>query len=40
MKALVIDVETWPDYANANLELLIRNIDQFKSKSVGYEKTM
>ncbi|GET02975.1 hypothetical protein GLOIN_2v1762192 [Rhizophagus clarus] len=40
MKALVIDVETWPDYANANLELLIRDVDQLKSKSVGYEKTM
>ncbi|GBB90726.1 hypothetical protein RclHR1_17790005 [Rhizophagus clarus] len=40
IKALVIDVETWPDYANANLELLIHDIDQLKSKSVGYEKTM
>src|SRR5207248_6343376 len=40
MKALVIDVETWPDDANANLELLIRDVDQLKSKSVGYEKTM
>jgi len=40
MKALVIDVETRPDDANANLELLIRDIDQLKSKSVGYEKTM
>src|SRR4051812_6311251 len=40
MKALMIDVETWPDYVNANLELLIRDVDQLKSKSVGYEKTM
>ena len=40
MKALVIDVETWPEDANANLELLIRDINQLKSKSVGYEKTM
>ena len=40
MKALVIDVETWPDDANANLELLIRDVNQLKSKSVGYEKTM
>ena len=40
MKALVIDVKTWPDDANANLELLIRDVDQLKSKSVGYEKTM
>src|SRR5436190_19763818 len=40
MKALVIDVETWPDDANANLELLIRDVDQLKSKSVGYKKTM
>ncbi|RGB21738.1 hypothetical protein C1646_731878, partial [Rhizophagus diaphanus] len=40
MKALVIDVEIWPDYANANLELLIHDINQLKSKSVGYEKTM
>ncbi|GES95189.1 hypothetical protein GLOIN_2v1762192 [Rhizophagus clarus] len=27
MKALVIDIKTWPDHANANLELLIRNVD-------------
>jgi hypothetical protein len=40
MKALVIDVETWPNDANTNLELLIRNVDQLKSKSIGYEKTM
>ena len=40
MKALVIDIETWPNDANANLELLIRDVDQLKSKSVGYEKTM
>ena len=40
MKALVIDVETWSDDANANLELLIHDVDQLKSKSVGYEKTM
>lgn len=40
MKALVIDAETWPDDANANLELLIRDVDQFISKSDGYEKTM
>ena len=40
MKALVIDVKTWPDDVNANLELLIRDINQFKSKSVSYEKTM
>jgi hypothetical protein len=40
MKALVIDVKTWPDDANANLELLIRDVDQLKSKSVGYEKTI
>ncbi|CAG8697877.1 3227_t:CDS:2 [Dentiscutata erythropus] len=40
MKALVIDAETWPDDANANLELLIRNVNQLKNKSVGYEKTM
>src|SRR6266542_3423299 len=40
MKVLVIDVETWLDDANANLELLIRDVDQLKSKSVGYEKTM
>ena len=40
MKALVIDVETWPEDVNTNLELLIRNVDQLKSKSVSYEKTM
>ena len=40
MKVLVIDVETWLDDANANLELLIRDIDQLKRKSVSYEKTM
>ena len=40
MKALVIDAETWPDDANANLELLIRDVDQLISKSDGYEKTM
>jgi len=40
MKALVIDAETWPDDANSNLELLIRDVDQLKSKSVSYEKTM
>jgi len=40
MKALVIDIETWPDDANANLELLIHNVDQLKSKNVSYKKTM
>ena len=40
MKALVIDAERWPDDANANLELLIRDVDQLISKSDGYEKTM
>ncbi len=36
----MIDAETWPNNANANLELLICDVDQLKSKSVGYEKTM
>ena len=36
----MIDVKTWSDDANANLELLIRDVNQLKSKSVGYEKTM
>lgn len=34
------DAETWPDDANANLELLIHDVDQLKSKSIGYEKIM
>ncbi len=36
----MIDVKTWSDDANANLELLICDDDQLKSKSVGYKKTM
>ncbi|CAG8848454.1 18571_t:CDS:2, partial [Gigaspora margarita] len=37
MKALVIDAETWPDDANANLELLIRNVNQLKKKKLDVE---
>ncbi len=40
MKALIINAKTWPDDTNTNLELLIRDVNQLKSKSVGYEKTM
>ncbi|CAG8753446.1 1241_t:CDS:2, partial [Dentiscutata erythropus] len=41
MKALVIDAETCPDDANANLELLIRNVNQLKKEidveSLGFD---
>ena len=40
MKALVIDVETWPDDANANLRFLKRDVGQLINESIDYEKTM
>ena len=40
MKALVIDAETWPDDANANLRCLKRNVGQLMNESTGYEKIM
>ena len=40
MKALVIDVETWPDDANANLRCLKRDVGQLMNESTGYEKIM
>ena len=40
MKALVIDAETWPDDANANLHFLKRDVSQLINESTDYEKTM
>src|SRR2546421_7153516 len=40
MKALVIDAETWPDDANANLQCLKCDIEQLMNESTGYEKIM
>ena len=40
MKALVIDAETWPDDANANLRYLKRDVGQLMNESTGYEKIM
>src|SRR5437763_16905059 len=40
MKALVIDAETWPDDANANLFFLKRDVSQLINESIDYEKTM
>jgi len=40
MKALVIDVESWPEDANANLQLLKRDVGRVINNTSGYEKTM
>ncbi len=40
MKVLVIDAETWPDDANANLRFLKRDVGQLINESTDYEKTM
>ena len=40
MKALVIDAETWPDDANANLRFLKCDVGQLINESIDYEKTM
>ncbi len=40
MKALIIDVETWPDDANANLRYLKCDVGQLINNSTGYEKIM
>ena len=40
MKALVIDTETWPDDANANLRCLKCDVGQLMNESTGYEKIM
>jgi hypothetical protein len=40
MKALVIDAESWPEDANANLQLLKRDIGRAINNTSGYEKTM
>ena len=40
MKALVIDAESWPEDANANLQLLKRDIGQAINNTSSYEKTM
>ena len=40
MKALVIDAETWPDDANANLRFLKRDVGQLINESTDYEKTI
>ena len=36
----MIDVETWPDDANANLRFLKRDVGQLINESIDYEKTM
>jgi len=36
----VIDAETWPDDANANLRFLKRDVGQLINESIDYEKTM
>src|SRR6266542_4452251 len=40
MKALVIDIEIWPDDANANLRYLKRDVGQLINNSTSYEKTI
>ena len=40
MKALVIDVEMWPDDTNANLRCLKRDVGQLMNESTGYEKIL
>ncbi len=40
MEVLVIDTEAWHDDANANLRSLKRDVEQCKSESASYEKTM
>ena len=40
MKALVIDAETWPNDANANLRYLKHDVGQLMNKSTSYEKIM
>jgi len=40
MKALVIDAESWSEDANANLQLLKRDVGRAINKASGYEKTM
>ena len=40
MKALVIDAESWPEDANANLQLLKHDIGRAINNTSGYEKTM
>ena len=40
IKALVIDAETWSEDANANLQLLKRDVGRVVNNSSGYEKTM
>ena len=40
MKALVIDAESWSEDANANLQLLKRDVERVINKASGYEKTM
>ena len=36
----MIDAETWPDDANANLRFLKRDVGQLINESIDYEKTM
>ena len=36
----MIDAETWPDDANANLRFLKRDVGQLINESINYEKTM
>ncbi len=40
MKALVIDAESWPEDANANLQLLKYDVGWVINNTSGYEKTM
>ncbi|CAG8457634.1 10115_t:CDS:2 [Acaulospora morrowiae] len=40
MNALVIDVKTWPDNANANLRFLKCDVGQLINGCTNYEKTM
>ncbi len=40
MKALMIDAETWPDDANANLYFLKHDVGQLINESTDYEKIM
>ncbi len=40
MKALIIDVETWLNDANANLRYLKCDVEQLINNSIGYKKTM
>ncbi len=40
MKTLVINIETWPNNINANLQYLKHNVKQLINNSISYKKTI